>query len=583
MNTTRNLSTLVHLLLLLLLGLLSGARAQRCGGVVNTGLRSTGIITSPGYPDHYPEDATCSWLIKAPHNEKIELKFWDFDVTGSASCSGDYVSIVASNTRDEQRFCGSQVPGVITSEQDTLILTFSSNAKGSCRGFNATYHVREESLSCGETTKAQEFTFVSPSYPEGVGNDSLECSVTIDHGCESPICQLRLDFDEFQLQPPYWGECKYDRFYAESATPLPFLCGANNGSHMYVNVEGRSKTQLTFLLRQLEYYLYNCYDIYGTGASNTKGDGEALHHESIHHRMRERRSPTHLPNPQEAGVRLPRQATTSTTAQTTTNTPTTGPTTSTTTGPTTSTTTGPTTTSTNTGPTTAPTTTEGDVTVALYNYKDAEIVNFPTRRAWSIRVTQIPCHCPNSRVPKAPVGCLQYYQGLTGEFKSFNFDGVSCYSEDRWCDFTTIQHVSDCDVRVGYTGHLNNLDYSICVEPESGFCGIQYQQVGPDGFSLTNTTSYGGSHLTLPEVADAGCMSDYLWIPGAENEHDSDTYERFCGTKLGTARKWGTVISYSKPFTVRMVTDADEFSLVTDYMNRGFHLSYSQIPCKRSG
>lgn len=47
----------------------------------------------------------------------------------------------------------------------------------------------------------------------------------------SKISIYRLDFDEFLLQPPYWGECKYDRFYAESATPLPVLCGVNNGSH----------------------------------------------------------------------------------------------------------------------------------------------------------------------------------------------------------------------------------------------------------------------------------------------------------------------------------------------------------------
>lgn len=39
-------------------------------------------------------------------------------------------------------------------------------------------------------------------------------------------------------------------------------------------------------------------------------------------------------------------------------------------------------------------------------------------------------------------------------------------------------------------GHYNNLDYSVCVEPESGFCGIEYQQVGPQGFSLTNITEY---------------------------------------------------------------------------------------------
>jgi hypothetical protein len=43
----------------------------------------------------------------------------------------------------------------------------------------------------------------------------------------------------------------------------------------------------------------------------------------------------------------------------------------------------------------------------------------------------------------------------------------------------------------GFTGHLNNLDYSICVEQQYGFCGVEYSaadpaEIGP--FSLSNTT-----------------------------------------------------------------------------------------------
>ncbi|XP_063607519.1 procollagen C-endopeptidase enhancer 1-like [Penaeus indicus] len=559
------------------LHLFAAVRGQRCGGEVDTALHPSGTITSPSYPEHYPEDTHCTWVIKAPHGEKIALTFVDFDVTGSDGCSGDYVSLASDLTSEGQRFCGSQGPGDVTSDGDILVLRFASNAQGSCRGFNASYHVKEESLSCGVETSALEFTFISPDYPQPVGNDSLECSVTVDHGCESPICQLRLDFEDFQLQPPYWGDCKYDQFYAESSTPLPTLCGVNNGSHMYVNVEGRSKTDLTFLLGRLEYYLYHCYDIYGSIPEGVDAS-EHVHSPDHARRTRARRDVGEegeeeekqrervgedrmgMMEEEEIPVALPdlsfaRQGGGG--GQSSSAVPVTSD---------------------------VVLTTEGDVTVALYNYKEADIVTFPTRRAWKVRVTQIPCDCPKSRVPKAPEGCLQYHQGLTGDFKSFNFEGVGCYSEDRWCDFSTIKHPSDCDIRVGYTGHFNDLDYSICVEPESGFCGIQYQQMGRDGFSLTNATAYqDDSHIPSAEFADSGCMADYLWVPGAENDHGTDTHERFCGTKLGNARKWGTVTTYSKPFTVRMVSDADEFSLAADYMNRGFHISYSQIPCKLSG
>ena len=33
-------------------------------------------------------------------------------------------------------------------------------------------------------------------------------------------------------------------------------------SLVYINVKGRSHTTLTFLLKELEYYLYNCYNLY---------------------------------------------------------------------------------------------------------------------------------------------------------------------------------------------------------------------------------------------------------------------------------------------------------------------------------
>jgi hypothetical protein len=39
------------------------------------------------------------------------------------------------------------------------------------------------------------------------------------------------------------------------------------------------------------------------------------------------------------------------------------------------------------------------------------------------------------------------------------------------------------------------------------------------------------------------------------------------------------IISYSRPFLFRVVTDRDEITSSIDYMNRGFHLEYHQLPC----
>lgn len=70
--------------------------------------------------------------------------------------------------------------------------------------------------------------------------------------------------------------------------------------------------------------------------------------------------------------------------------------------------------------------------------------SFP--RAWRIRVTQIPCNS----IWRADAGCLQYYTGVNGRIRSFNFDTTS-------------------------GRQLSNQDYSICIRTERNFCSIQYQ------------------------------------------------------------------------------------------------------------
>ena len=38
-------------------------------------------------------------------------------------------------------------------------------------------------------------------------------------------------------------------------------------------------------------------------------------------------------------------------------------------------------------------------------------------------------------------------------------------------------------------------------------------------------------------------MADYLWVPGAVQDSNGNTYERFCGTTLGFSLNPGTVTS----------------------------------------
>lgn len=73
-------------------------------------------------------------------------------------------------------------------------------------------------------------------------------------------------------------------------------------------------------------------------------------------------------------------------------------------------------------------------------------------RSWRVRIAQIPC----SSIYRAEEGCMQYYTGVSGQIKSFNYDP-----------------------NVGL--QLSNQDYSICIRMERNFCGIQYMTCDDGG------------------------------------------------------------------------------------------------------
>ena len=65
-------------------------------------------------------------------------------------------------------------------------------------------------------------------------------------------------------------------------------------------------------------------------------------------------------------------------------------------------------------------------------------------------------------------------------------------------------------------GHLNNLDYGICIEAESGFCGIEYSMGDSQSFSLTNKTEYFGDDSSPPVVSRKHKKNSLLSLSRAE-------------------------------------------------------------------
>jgi len=187
-----------------------------------------------------------------------------------------------------------------------------------------------------------------------------------------------------------------------------------------------------------------------------------------------------------------------------------------------------------------------------------------TERTWEIKVSQI--ECGTKQMPQD--GCLQYFTGLSGEFKTFNFD------ESSSSEYS----------------HLASQDYNVCIRQEAGMCCVEYRECDDTSSWTLDTQAMPIS--TAAATGGTMCTGDYLEIVGATT---------FCGAKELSGRVCGAVFtttahstatqtsvgidalvcSCSPPFTVGIVTDAavDTGAITTAGANRGACLSYTQVPC----
>lgn len=195
------------------------------------------------------------------------------------------------------------------------------------------------------------------------------------------------------------------------------------------------------------------------------------------------------------------------------------------------------------------------------------------RRSFEILVTQIPCKSDYS----APAHCLQYYMGTHGTIKSFNYDdehllaqsssnfaelmnqqidnnGLSIsgptapyglhFNANQQSNMGQLQqrqhHPQSHNLlaatnRYGmgfnsdfYGGYPNDLDYTMCIRKESGFCSITYQlsrgELGLQPFAVGQSSLFANGlganeNLTSGSLGSwhpvsTECRDDYLLIGG---------------------------------------------------------------------
>ena len=107
---------------------------------------SSGFINSPNYPNDYPTNVRCYYLIRQRDPAvRIILSFQRFSLEEHSNCKHDSVkiydgnSIHASQLGYSNGYCGNRASLSFTSTGSNLLIVFTSDASGSSSGFSATY------------------------------------------------------------------------------------------------------------------------------------------------------------------------------------------------------------------------------------------------------------------------------------------------------------------------------------------------------------------------------------------------------------------------------------------------------------
>ncbi|KAF0037175.1 hypothetical protein F2P81_010049 [Scophthalmus maximus] len=98
-----------------------------CGGLLS---KLNGTISTPGWPKEYPPNKNCVWQVVAPTQYRISMQFEAFELEGNEVCKYDYVEVrsgLSSDSKLHGKYCGTEVPEVITSQYNNMRIEFKSD------------------------------------------------------------------------------------------------------------------------------------------------------------------------------------------------------------------------------------------------------------------------------------------------------------------------------------------------------------------------------------------------------------------------------------------------------------------------
>uniref|UniRef100_A0A8C7G276 Neuropilin n=1 Tax=Oncorhynchus kisutch TaxID=8019 RepID=A0A8C7G276_ONCKI len=116
----------------------------------------SGVIESPGFPDKYPHNLECSYIIITPPHMDVTLTFLTFDLendpllSGEGDCKYDWLDVWDGLPQVGPligRYCGTKIPPEIKSSSGLLSLSFHTDMAVAKDGFSARYNMTHKEVN----------------------------------------------------------------------------------------------------------------------------------------------------------------------------------------------------------------------------------------------------------------------------------------------------------------------------------------------------------------------------------------------------------------------------------------------------
>ncbi|XP_027537201.1 complement C1r subcomponent [Neopelma chrysocephalum] len=212
---------------------------------------ASGYLSSPEYPQPYPEDLRCNYSIRLQKGLSITLTFlepFEIDEHQQVHCPYDQLKIQARG-REIGEFCGRESPGIIETNSNEVDILFLTDESGFSRGWKI--HYTSEKIRCPQPVPRDQFTIIRDLQPVYQFQDYFVVSCKTGYNLMEGNRKL-LSFT---------AVCQADGTWHQSMPRCEIVnCGSpkilTNGAFSYVNELANNKYQSTISYRCNEPYYH---------------------------------------------------------------------------------------------------------------------------------------------------------------------------------------------------------------------------------------------------------------------------------------------------------------------------------------